>query len=156
MDLNGGFPSELARTKPYGYSIFQLDNMALLCELLSTDTDNLWAFTLPDGRNMARAMAFLFDCLKDKSRWPYPADIEHFEDWPVRQPCLLLAGYALGRPDYPAFWKTLEADPTDAEVQRNMAVTQPLLWLICADDVPLLKTQSRRDESDVAGGVSLR
>lgn len=139
MDLNGSFPAELSRTKPYGYSIFQLDNMALLCELLSTDADNLWAFTLPDGREMSTATAFLFDYLKDKSRWPYPADIEHFDDWPVRQPCLLLAGYALGRPDYLALWNTLEADPADAEVQRNMAVTQPLLWLIRAGDVPLLK-----------------
>jgi hypothetical protein len=138
MDLNGSFPAELARTKPYGYSIFQLDNMALLCELLSTDADNLWAFTLPDGRTMSRAMTFLFDYLKDKPRWPYPADIEHFGDWPVRQPCLLLAGFALGRPDYLALWNTLEADPADSEVQRNMAVTQPLLWLLRAGDVPLL------------------
>ncbi len=35
MDLDGSFPAELARTKPYGYSIFQLDNMVLLCHLLS-------------------------------------------------------------------------------------------------------------------------
>lgn len=142
MDINGAFPAELARTKPYGYSIFQLDNMALLCRLLSTDADNLWTFTLPDGRNMTRAMAFLFDYLKDKSRWPYPSDIEHFDQWPVRQPCLLLAGYALGRPDYLDVWNTLDPDPEDLEIRRNMAVTQPLLWLVNADDVPLLKTEA--------------
>ena len=32
MATDGGFPLELARTKPYGYSIFQLDNMVLLCQ----------------------------------------------------------------------------------------------------------------------------
>jgi hypothetical protein len=26
-------------------------------------------------------------------------------------------------------WKTLEADPQDAEVRRNIAITQPVLWL---------------------------
>ncbi|HDS83907.1 MAG TPA: alginate lyase [Phycisphaerales bacterium] len=140
MAQDGSFPRELTRTKPYGYSIFQLDNMSLLCELLSTEQDNLWTFTLPDGRNMQKAMEFLFPYLKDKSQWPYRADIEHFEDWPVRQPCLLLAGYAFGRPDYLALWKTLDPDPTNLEVQRNMAVTQPLLWLLRAEDVPLLKT----------------
>lgn len=139
MAQDGSFPRELTRTKPYGYSIFQLDNMSLLCELLSTEQDNLWVFTLPDGRNMQKAMELLFPYLKDKSQWPYRADIEHFEDWPVRQPCLLLAGYAFGRPDYLSLWKTLDPDPTNLEVQRNMAVTQPLLWLLRAEDVPLLK-----------------
>ncbi len=36
MAADGSFPLELARTKPYGYSIFQLDNMATLCQVLST------------------------------------------------------------------------------------------------------------------------
>lgn len=139
MDLDGSFPAELARTKPYGYSIFQLDNMALLCLLLSTEQDNLWDYTLPDGRGMKKAMSFLVDYLKDKSAWPYPPDIEHFEQWPVRQPCLLLAGYALNRPDYLTLFQTLNPDPADMEVRRNMAVTQPLLWLLRAEDVPLLQ-----------------
>jgi len=133
MDMDGSFPLELARTKPFGYSIFQLDNMSLLCELLSTETENLWTFTLPDGRSMAKAMDFLYEYMNEKSRWPYPADVEHFEKWPVRQPCLMLAGYALGRPHYIQLWQTLEADPEDMEVRRNMAVTQPLLWLLLED-----------------------
>lgn len=141
MDLDGSFPAELARTKPYGYSIFQLDNMSLLCHLLSTASENLWAFKLADGRSMAKAMEFLDDYLSDKSKWPYPADIEHFESWPVRQPCLLLAGYEMGRFDYLELWKTLEPDPQDPEVRRNMAVTQPLLWLINSQDVPLFKPE---------------
>ena len=37
MAADGSFPAELARTKPYGYSIFQLDNMATLCQVLSSD-----------------------------------------------------------------------------------------------------------------------
>ena len=55
MAVDGGFPLELARTKPYGYSIFQLDNMVLLCQVLSTQEDNLWEFTLsrhPQGRGV--------------------------------------------------------------------------------------------------------
>ena len=138
MAPDGSFPRELSRTKPYGYSIFQLDNMSLLSELLSTEDDSLWTFTLPNGRGMKKAMDFLFPYLKDKSRWPYREDIEHYEDWPVRQPCLLLGGYAFGRPDYLALWETLDPDPTDLEVQRNMAVTQPLLWIIKSEEVPML------------------
>jgi Alginate lyase len=126
---DGSFPRELARTKPYGYSIFQLDNVALLTEVLSTPADNLWTFTLPDGRSVAQAVAFLYPYLRDRTAWPYASDVAHFEDWPVRQVSLLLAGHRLGRPDYVALWRRLEADPTAAEVRRNLAVTQPLLWL---------------------------
>jgi hypothetical protein len=32
---NGSFPAELARTKPYGYSLFNLDAMAAVCQILS-------------------------------------------------------------------------------------------------------------------------
>ncbi len=143
MEMDGSFPRELSRTKPYGYSIFQLDNMVLLCELLSNDEDNLWAYTLPDGRNMEKAMAFLYPYLKDKTQWPYLKDIEYFDQWPVRQPSLLLAGYALGKAEYLTLWKPLDPDPTNPEVRRNMAVTQPLLWLIQSEDVPLLRREHK-------------
>ena len=45
MTNNGSFPRELARTKPFGYSIFQADNVATLCFLLSTPTDDIWKFS---------------------------------------------------------------------------------------------------------------
>jgi len=54
MAEDGSFPAELRRTKPYGYSIFQLDNMASLCQLLSTPDDDLWKFEMADGRGAAR------------------------------------------------------------------------------------------------------
>ncbi len=60
MAADGSFPLELKRTKPYGYSIFNLDAFATICRILSTEGDNLWAWTTPDGRGMRRAMAFLF------------------------------------------------------------------------------------------------
>jgi len=126
---DGSFPRELARTKPYGYSIFQLDNVALLTEILSTPQQNLWQWTLPDGRSVAQAVAFLYPYLADRDAWPFRPDVEHFEAWPVRQPALLLAGYRLGHPEYLQLWKKLSADPADQEVRRNMAVTQPLLWV---------------------------
>ncbi|MBN1360848.1 MAG: alginate lyase family protein [Sedimentisphaerales bacterium] len=137
MASDGSFPQELARTKPYGYSIFQLDNMAILCQLLSTPDDNLWTFELPDGRGIREAVAFLFPCLQDKRKWPHPPDVEYFEAWPVRQPALLFAGYAFSEPKYLDLWRTLDPDPTDLEVRRNMAVTQPLLWVPSPGDVPL-------------------
>ena len=129
MAPDGSFPQELARTKPYGYSIFQLDNMSILCHVLSTPEDNLWQFKLDDGRGMAKAVAYLYPFLADKSSWPLKPDVQAWEGWPARQPSLLFAGLAFDEPRYLALWKQLEPDPTDAEVKRNIAITQPLLWV---------------------------
>ncbi len=129
MAADGGFPLELARTKPYGYSIFQLDNMATLCQVLSRPGDDLWNFALSDGRGIRRAVEFLHPFLADKSKWTRPPDVQAWAGWPARQPGLLFAGLAFGEPKYLELWKKLEPDPADPEVQRNIAITQPLLWL---------------------------
>jgi hypothetical protein len=127
--VDGSFPLELKRTKPYGYSIFQLDNMATLCQVLSTSEDDLWGFELADGRGIRKAMAYLYPYLADKTKWPLKPDVQAWDGWPARQPCLLFAGLALNEPRYLALWKRLPADPADPEVRRNMAITQPLLWV---------------------------
>ena len=129
MAADGSFPAELKRTKPYGYSIFQLDNMATLCQLLSTEHDNLWSFVLPDGRGIRKAVEFLYPYLADKSSWPRPPDIQAWNSWPARQPSLLFAGLAFAEQKYLDLWQKLPADPVGPEARRNSAITQPLLWL---------------------------
>jgi len=126
---DGSFPLELRRTKPYGYCLFNLDTMSTVCQILSTPKDNLFSFALPDGRGFARAMAFMFPFIADKSSWPYPHDVEYFEYWPVRQPSLLFAGIALSRPEYFKVWRRLDPDPTVEEIIRNYPIRQPLLWV---------------------------
>jgi len=129
MAADGSFPLELGRTKPYGYSLFNLDAMAVSCQILSTASRNLWTFELPDGRGMQRAMAFMVPYIEDKGRWPYPPDVMYFDGWPIRQPSLLLAGLALGRPDYIDVARKLNPDPDTPEVIRNFVVRQPALWI---------------------------
>lgn len=132
MTNDGSFPAELRRTKPYGYSIFQLDNMATLAQVLSTPQQSLWLYTLPDGRGMRQAMAYLYPFLKDKSQWPLKPDVQAWDGWPAREPCLLFAGLALDENKYLEVWQKLPADPADPEVRRNIAITQPLLWVASA------------------------
>lgn len=126
---DGSFPRELSRTKPYGYCLFNLDAMATVCQILSTPDDNLFSYTLPDGRGFAMAMAFMFPFIADKKSWPYPNDVEYFDDWPVRQPSLLFAGIALSKPEYFAVWRRLNPNPTVEEIIRNYPIRQPFLWV---------------------------
>ena len=129
MAADGSFPAELKRTKPYAYSIFQLDNLATLCQVLSTPADNLWDYELPDGRGIRQAVAYLEPFLADKSKWPLPPDVQAWDGWPRRQPSLLFAGLALNNQSYLQLWRKLPSDPSDEEIQRNLAITQPVLWL---------------------------
>jgi hypothetical protein len=129
MAPDGSFPYETRRTKPYAYSIFQLDNMASLCQLLSTPEDNLWTYQLPDGRGMRKAMAYLYPFLADKAKWPFKPDVQAWEEWPVRQSSLLFGGVGLGEEKYVGLWRTLKPDPTLFEIRRNNAITQPVLWV---------------------------
>ncbi len=129
MALDGSFPEELKRTKPYAYSLFQLDNMAALCQVLSTPAENLWNFKLSDGRSMEKGLGFLAPYIANKSRWPYAPDVQAWHYWPMRQCVLLFGGNAFFRNDLLQLWKHLQPDSTDDEVQRNIAITQPLLWL---------------------------
>lgn len=142
MTNDGSFPLELKRTKPYGYSIFQADNVAILCVLLSTSNEDLWKFKLPDGSTPLKSTEFIYPYLADKNKWQADGrgkDILHWDNWPAREPCLLFAYAETGNSKYFDTWKRLNADPSDLEIRRNIAITQPILWIASPGDVPLLK-----------------
>ena len=128
MAPDGSFPRELGRTKPYGYSLFNLEAMATICQILSTPEDDLWTFELPDGRGMRKAMAYMAPYIRDKKSWPKPPDVMYHEHWPMRQASLLFAGVALKQPEYIDLWSTLPADSSVEEIVRNFFIRQPLLW----------------------------
>jgi hypothetical protein len=129
MAADGSFPLEIERTKPYGYSLFNLDAMATTAQILSTASDNLWTFELPDGRGMRCAMAFMTPFIADKTRWPHRRDVQYFDQWPMRHAALLFGGLGLGEARYLDLWKTLNADSEVEEVIRNFFIRQPVLWL---------------------------
>jgi hypothetical protein len=126
---DGSFPEELRRTKPYGYSLFNLDAMAAVCQVLSTGSDDLWRFETADGRGIAKALSFLMPYIENKRAWKYPPDVMYFDEWPVRHCLLLFGGLALDRQEYLTLWRRLNPDPSVDEVVRNYFIRQPLLWV---------------------------
>jgi hypothetical protein len=132
MAADGSFPREFARTKAYSYSIFNLDVMTAVAQVLSTPQENLLTYALPDGRSIIRGIEFLAPYLADKSKWPRPPDVMHWEALPVRQPSLIFGALATGREDWLKLWERLPADPVDEEIRRNFPLRQPVLWV----DIP--------------------
>lgn len=129
MGTDGSFPRELSRTKPYGYSLFNLDAMATVCRILSTEEDNLWTYTTPDGKNMQKAFDFLLPFVIDKSAWEYKPDVMYWNEWPVAQPFLFFGAIGLKNETYLEVWKTLDHFPENEEVIRNLPIRNPIIWL---------------------------
>ncbi len=129
MADNGSFPQEMARTKPYGYSLFNLDAMATICQILSTEQDNLWEYTTPDGRNMRKAIEFMCPYIADKNTWELPADVMFWEEWPVAHPALIFAWNQWKDDRYFDLWDKYEHFPVNEEVVRNLPIRNPVIWI---------------------------
>lgn len=128
MAKDGSFPKELARTKPYGYSLFNLDAMSMLCQILSNEKDNLWNHISADQRSIQKGISFLFPYVSDKSQWPFKKDVMYWDEWPVAHPFLLFGACAFQNDEYFSLWQKLNHDPTEEEVVRNLPVRHPIIW----------------------------
>ncbi|MCF8261157.1 MAG: alginate lyase family protein [Melioribacteraceae bacterium] len=129
MATDGSFPLELKRTKPYGYSLFNLDALVICAKILSNDENNLWEYRTENGRSVKLAVDFMYPFIKDKSVWPYEKDVMYWENWPVRHPSLIFAYEAFGEKKYVDLWIELEPEPQMEEIIRNYPLRQPILWI---------------------------
>lgn len=128
MAENGSFPQELKRTKPYGYSLFNLDAMTMLCQILSDKEHDLWNFKTAEGRCIKTGIEYLFPFIADKNKWELPKDVMYWENWPVAQPALIFGAGAFKNNQWFSVWKSLEHFPEVEEVIRNLPVRNPIIW----------------------------
>lgn len=128
MEVDGSFPLELKRTKPYGYSLFNMDAMAMICQILSDNDTDLWNYSTGNGKTIKKGIEFIYPFVEDKSKWPYQKDVMYFENWPIAHPFLLLASEAYHEEKYYNTWKKLDHFPDTYEVIRNLPVRNPLIW----------------------------
>lgn len=129
MAADGSFPKEMSRTKPYGYAIFNLDAMTTICQILSTEKENLWKYKTADGRSIRKGIEFLNPYIADKSKWPLKPDVMYWQDWPVAQPFLVFGSLAYKNKSWYNNWLKLDHQPKIEEVIRNLPVRNPLIWL---------------------------
>jgi hypothetical protein len=130
MAPDGSFPYELKRTKPYCYSIFNLEVLTALCQLLSTPDDNLFKYQTSESVSLKTGLDFLYPYLKNKKDWPYDRDIAHWESWPNKQACLFFAGHALKEKKYLELYDKMPLLHRDFEAVRNTPVKNPELWMM--------------------------
>lgn len=129
MAMDGSFPRELKRTKPYGYSLFNLDAMVMTVHILSNEKENLWNYTTADGRSIRKGIEFLYPFINNKASWTFPKDVMYWNNWPVAQPSLIFGAWAFNQTNWFKTWEKLDHGPEVEEVVRNLPVRNPLIWL---------------------------
>jgi len=129
MGKDGSFPLEIERTKPYSYSLFNLDGMATLAWILTNEGFNGWDFTLPDGRSMQKGVDYIKPYVMDKNKWPFPKDISHWDEQPGRRPFMFFAALIQQQSEWVTIWRKCSAGFPSDESKRNMPLKNPILWL---------------------------
>ena len=128
MATDGSFPQELKRTKPYGYSLFNLDAMTMICQILSDEKNDLWNYKTIDGKSVRKGIEYLYPFVADKSKWPFNHDVMYWDEWPVAHPFLVFGSNKFYEKQWFATWRSLKHFPEVEEVIRNLPVRNPVIW----------------------------
>jgi hypothetical protein len=146
MAVDGSFPKEIARTKPYGYSLFNLDAMVMICQVLENSRGtrheakgtrdkgrgmrgDLWTITIDGGRSIRKGIDFMLPYVQDKKQWPYKQDVMYWDEWPVAHPFLVFGAAAYDDENIFKVWSQLNHEPETEEVIRNLPIRHPLIWI---------------------------
>ncbi|MEM8524767.1 MAG: alginate lyase family protein [Bacteroidota bacterium] len=128
MTTDGSFPDEMERTKPYNYSLFNLEGYSVICQIASRPENNLWEYETENG-TLEKAWAFMLPYVQDKSTWIRPPDVQYFDELPIQTPGLLFAGLAYENGEFLSTWQSLQPKRKSEEIKRNYPIYQPLLWV---------------------------
>jgi len=129
MAQNGSYPEELARTKPYSYSLFNLDATASLLWIISDKNFDGWNYALSDGRGLRKGLDYMLPFLKDKTKWTSGKDVDHWEEQPEARQFMLFAAIKDNDASWFNLWKSLvEKNSSDAS-RRSMMLKNPLIWI---------------------------
>lgn len=73
IEPDGREPLELARTKSFSYSVFDLEALMQLADYGDDVGVDLWHFRAPDGASIQAALDYLIPFALSQKKWPYQA-----------------------------------------------------------------------------------
>lgn len=106
---DGREPLELARTKSFSYSVFNLTALMRLAQEGERTGIDLWDYRAPDGGSIEAALNYLLPYAEGEKKWPYQS-LNGIESESLVQP-LLLAAIHYHRSDYLKDAEDLDKSP---------------------------------------------
>jgi hypothetical protein len=113
IEPDGSEPLELARTKSFSYSVFNLDALSRLAEEARLAGVDLWNYRAANGASIRTALDFLLPYAEGEKKWTHQA-LNGVEGDSLAEP-VLLAALNYRNPAYLAAAKKLEKNP-DSEI----------------------------------------
>ena len=107
---DGSQPLELARTKSFSYSVFNLTALMRLAQEGDAVGVDLWSYRAADGGSLRAALDYLLPYAQGSKKWTYEA-LNGIEADSLTEP-LLRAALHYRSPEYLADAKKLEKTPT--------------------------------------------
>lgn len=129
MASNGSYPEELARTKPYSYSLFNLDATTALLWILSEKSFDDWNYALSDGRGIWKGLDYMFPYLNDKTKWTGGEDVDHWEEQPEARQFMVFAALAANNSTWLDLWKSLAEKNSSDKSRLSMMLKNPVIWI---------------------------
>jgi hypothetical protein len=118
IEPDGKQPLELARTKSFSYSVFNLQALMQLADFGEQTGFDLWNYRAPNGGSIGAALGYLMPFAMKDEPWPYKA-ITGFDGDALKEP-LLKAALHLHAPKYLAASNQLKGkDTTEMLILRD-------------------------------------
>jgi Alginate lyase len=124
IEFDGSEPLELARTKSFSYSVFNLDALARLAEEDRAIDVDLWGYQSKDGASIRAALDYLLPYAEGAKKWTHEA-LNGVDPSSLTEP-LLLAALNYHEAVYLKDAQKLEKNP-DAEILLLQAWTEDAL-----------------------------
>ncbi|WP_233972886.1 alginate lyase family protein [Pectobacterium versatile] len=135
LQPDGAQPEELARTRSFHYSYFNLQAITDMAMLASRVGENIWQYQTPTGSSVIKALDFMAPYLDENKAWPRKT-MDRQSSRLI--PLLLQAERGLKTPRYQAQIRqtgfaellTGEAGARDKEPSHISVETRRALWLL--------------------------
>ncbi|MGH9590510.1 MAG: alginate lyase family protein [Terracidiphilus sp.] len=124
IEPNGSEPLELARTKSFSYSVFNLDALMRLAQEADHIGVDLWSYRAPNGASIRAALDYLVPFALGKEKWTHEA-INGVDPSSLTEP-LLLAAIRYKDADYLKLAVQFEKNP-DVSTRLLRAEAQEIL-----------------------------
>jgi hypothetical protein len=103
------FPRSCGGTKPYGYSLFNIDIMSGVCQVLSTPRTTCGPSPARRPRH-GQGDGVHLPLHRRQEEVALKPDVMYWKEWPIRHPSLLFGAWPC-RDEYLDLWKKLTATP---------------------------------------------